>query len=92
METSSETAYMDFPHTQVKTRPKEMKRLTTLRGTKETSQVEVLASTKQFFANIPAKDQRAPSGVCARDSDNVLGVPTTTIVTTTTLLLLPQPW
>ena len=34
METSSETAYMDFPCTQVKTRPKETKRPTTLRGTK----------------------------------------------------------
>ena len=84
MEMSSETAYMDFPCTQVKTRPKETKRLTTLCGTKETSQAEVLASTKQFFANIPAKDQRMPSEVCARDNDNVLRVPTTTIVTTTT--------
>ena len=36
METSSETAYMDFPCTQVKTRPKETKKLTTLCGTKET--------------------------------------------------------
>ena len=81
--TSSETAYMDFPYTQVKTRPKEMKRLTTLRGTKETSQAEVLASTRQFFANIPAEDQRAPSEVYVRDNDNVLEVPTTTIVPTT---------
>ena len=84
METSSKTAYMDFPCTQVKTRPKEMKRLTTLCGTKEMSQAEVLASTKQFFANIPAKNQRMPSEVYVRDNDNVLRVPTTTIVTTTT--------
>ena len=55
METSSKTAYMDFPCTQVKTRLKETKRLTTLCGTKETSQAEVLSSTKQFFANIPPK-------------------------------------
>ena len=34
METSSETAYMDFPCTQVKTRPKETKSPTTLHGTK----------------------------------------------------------
>ena len=82
--TSSETAYMDFPNTQVKTRPTGSKRLTTLCGTKETSQAEVLASTRQFFANIPAKDQRAPTEVYAGDNDNVLGGPTTTIVTATT--------
>ena len=56
MEMSSKTAYMDFPCTQVKTRPKEMKRLTTLCGTREMSQAEVLASTKQFFANIPVEN------------------------------------
>ena len=72
METSSETAYMDFPCTQVKTRPKETKRPTTLHGTKETSQAEVLASTKQFFANIPTEDQRTQSEVYVRDNDNVL--------------------
>ena len=82
--TSSETAYMDFPYTQVKTRLKESKKPTTLCGTKVTNQAEVLASTRQFFANIPADDQRTPSGVYVRDNDNVLGVPTTTIVTTTT--------
>ena len=47
--TSSETAYMDFPYTQVKTRIKESKKPTTLHGTKETSQAEVLASTRHFF-------------------------------------------
>ena len=55
METSSKTAYMDFPCTQVKARPKEMERLTTLHGTRETSQTEVLPSTRQFFANVPAE-------------------------------------
>ena len=84
MEMSSETAYMDFPCTQVKTRPKETKRPTILRGTKETSQAEVLASTKQFFANIPTEDQRTQSEVYVRDNDNVLRVPTMTIVTTST--------
>ena len=48
--TSSETAYMDFPNTQVETRLKGSERPTTLCGTKETSQAEVLASTRQFFA------------------------------------------
>ena len=84
METSSKTAYMDFPCTQVKTRPKETKRPTTLCGTKETSQAEVLASTKQFFANIPTEDQRMQSEVYVGDNDNVLRVPTMTIVTTST--------
>ena len=41
MKTSSETAYMDFPCTQVKTRPEETKSPTTLHRTKETSQAEV---------------------------------------------------
>ena len=72
MEMSSETAYMDFPCTQVKTRPKETKSPITLHGTKETSQAEVLASTKQFFANIPTEDQRTQSEVYVRDIDTVL--------------------
>ena len=94
METSSKTAYMDFPCTQVKTRPKETRGPTTLHGTKETSQAEVLASTKQFFANIPSEDLRMQSEVYVRDNnnvlrvpndnDNVLRVPTMTIVTTST--------
>ena len=84
METSSETAYMDFPCTEVKTRPKETKHPTTLHGIKETSQAKVLASTKQFFANIPTEDQRTQSEVYVRDNDNVLRAPTMTIVTTST--------
>ena len=84
METSSETAYMDFPCTQVKTRPEETKSPTTLHGTKETSQAEVLASTKQFFANIPTEDQRTQSEVYVRDNNNVLRVPTMTIAPTST--------
>ena len=88
--TSSETAYMDFPNTQVKTIPKYPERPTTLHGTKETSQAEVLVSTRQFFAamdqrntNIPAEDQRIPTEVCVRDNTEVTEVPTTTNVTTT---------
>ena len=84
METSSETAYMDFPCTQVKTRPKKTKGPATLHGTKETSQAEVLASTKQFFANIPTEDQRTQSEVYMRDNNNVLRVPTMTIAPTST--------
>ena len=41
VETSSETVYMDFPRTQVKTRLKETKEPTISHGTKETSQAEV---------------------------------------------------
>ena len=82
--TSSETAYMDFPNTQVKPRLKELERPTTLRGTKETSQSEVLASTRQFFANIPVGDQRTLPEGYIRNNVDVLEVPTTTNVTTTT--------
>ena len=82
--TSSETAYLDFPNTQVKTRLKGSERPTTLRGTKETSQAEVLASNRQFFANIPVGDQRALPEVYAGNNENILEVPTTTIVTMTT--------
>ena len=83
--TSSETAYMDFPYTQVKVKPKELN-IPTTHGTKETSQAEALASTRQFFAKIPADDQRTLSGVYVREKDNVVRVPgvfTTTVVTTT---------
>ena len=87
---SSETAYMDFPNTQVKTIPKESERPTTLHGMKEASQAEVLASTRQFFAamdqrntHISAGEQRTPTEVYVRDNIEVMEVPTTTIVTTT---------
>ena len=87
---SSEMAYMDFPNTQVKTIPKESERPTTLHGTKEASQAEVLASTRQFFAamdqrntNIPAGDQRTPTEVRVRDDIEVTEIPTTMNVTTT---------
>ena len=87
---SSETAYMNFPNTQVKTIPKDSERPTTLCGTKQTSKAEVLASTRQFFAamdqrntNIPAGDQRTPTEVCVRGNIEVSEVPTTTVVTTT---------
>ena len=42
----------------------------------------MLASTKQFFADIPTEDQRTQSEVYVRDNNNVLRVPTMTIVTT----------
>ena len=53
---------------------------------KKTSQAETLASTRQFFANIPTDDQRIPSEMYVEENDNVLRmprVPTTTVVTTT---------
>ena len=77
---SSETAYMDFPSTQVKAIPKDSERPTTLCGTKEASQAEVLASTRQFFAtmeqrntHIPAEDQRTPTEVRVMDNIEVSG-------------------
>ena len=73
LNTSSETAYMDFPNTQVKTIPKESDR-----------PAIVLASTRQFFANIPAEDQSTPTEVHSRDNIVVPEVSTTTVVTTTT--------
>ena len=88
--TSSETAYMDFPNTQVKTIPEDSERPTTLHGTKEASKAEVLASTRHFFAakdqkntNIPVRDQRTSTEVHVRDNIEVTEVLTTTIVTTT---------
>ena len=58
---------MDFPSTQVKAIPKDSERPTTLHGTKEASQAEVLASTRQFFATMDQRnihisdgDQRTP--------------------------------
>ena len=88
--TSSETAYMDFPNTQVKTIPEDSERPTTLHGTKEASKAEVLASTRQLFAamdprntNIPVGDQRTSTEVCVRDNTGATEVPTTTNVTTT---------
>ena len=54
--TSSETTYMEFPNTQVKTTPKESKVPKSLQGTKEASRAEVLASTRQFFAAIDQRD------------------------------------
>ena len=93
MGTSSETAYMEFPNTQVKTLSKEpmLGVPKTLQGTKEASRAEVLVSTRQFFAaidqrnmNIPAGNQGTPVEVRERDNLEVSEVPTTTVVTTTT--------
>ena len=49
---SSETAYMEFPNTQVKTIPKDSISGVpkSLQGTKEASRAEALVSTQQFFA------------------------------------------
>ena len=91
--TSSETAYMEFPNTQVKTIPKGpiSKVPKALQGTKEASRAEVLASTRQFFAaadqrnmNVPARNQVTSVEVHERDNIEVPDVLTTTVVTTTT--------
>ena len=87
---SSETTYMEFPNTQVKTTPKESTVPKSLQGTKEASRAEVLASTQQFFAsidqrnvNVPTEDQITSVKVCDRGEIEVSEVPTTTVVTTT---------
>ena len=96
--TSSETAYMEFPNTQVKTISKEP--ITgvpkSLQGTKEASRVEALASTQQFFAavdqrnmNIPARSQVTSVEVHERDTIEVPDVPTTTVATTTATISTP---
>ena len=90
-DTSSETAYMEFPNTQVKTTPKESTVPKSLQGTKEASRAEVLASTWQFFAttnqrnmNVPMENQITSVEVHDRGEIEVSEVPTTTVITTTT--------
>ena len=46
LDTLSETAYMEFPNTQVEATPKESTFPKSLQGTKEASRAEVLASTR----------------------------------------------
>ena len=96
--TSSETAYMEFPNTQVKTIPKGpiLRVPKSLQGTKEASRVEALASTQQFFAavdqgnmNIPARNQVTSVEAHERDNIEVPDIPTTTVVTTTTPITTP---
>ena len=96
--TSSETAYMEFPDTSVKTIPKEpVSRVPkSLQGTKEASKAEVLASTRQFFAAIDQRNMNVPTGnlmtsteVRERDIIEVLDVLTTTVVMTTTSTTTP---
>ena len=94
---SSETAYMDFPNTQVKTIPKDSERPTTLCGTKEASKAEVLVSTRQFFANmdqrninIPAGEQRTTTEVCVRDNIEVMDILTMTDVTSISIPTFPN--
>ena len=89
--TSSETAYMEFPHTQVKTIPKDPVSGVpkSLQGTKEASRAEALASTWQFFAavdqrnmNAPARNQVTSGDFHERDNIEVPDILTTTVVTT----------
>ena len=96
--TSSETAYMEFPNTQVKTISKDP--ITgvpkSLQGTKEASRAEALASTRQFFAavdqrnmNVPARRQVTSVEIHERDNVEVPDVPTTTVATTTATISTP---
>ena len=96
---SSETAYMEFPSTQVQTIPKDPISgiPKSLQGTKEASRAEALASTRQFFAavdqrnmNIPTRNQVTSVEVHERDNLEVLDVLTTTVVTTTTSITTPS--
>ena len=96
--TSSETAYMDFPNTQVKTIPKDPNIPKSLQGTKEASRAEVLASTRQFFAtidqrhrNVSIGDQVTTVEVHEREHIEVPDVPTTTAITTTMTTTPPEP-
>ena len=98
LEMSSETAYMEFPNTSVKTMPKEpiSEVPKSLQGTKEARRTEVLVSTRQFFAAIDQRNMNIPAGnqvtlveVCERDNIEVLEVLTTTVVTTTTSKTTP---
>ena len=96
--TSSETAYMEFPNTSVKTAPKEpiLGVPKTLQGTKKSSRAEALASTRQFFAAINQRNMNVPGGnqitlaeVHERDIIEVPDIPTTTVVMTTTSTTTP---
>ena len=95
---SLETAYMEFPNTQVKTIPKDSISGVpkSLQGTKEASRAEALASTQQFFAavdqrnmNVPARNQVTSVEVHERDNVEVPDVPTTTVATTTVSITAP---
>ena len=75
--TSSETAYMEFSNTQVKTIPKDpISRVPKfLQGTKEASRAKALVSTRQFFAaviqrnrNVPAENQMMSVEVHEREN------------------------
>ena len=101
--TSSETAYMEFPNTQVKTIPKDSERPKSLQGTKEASRAEALASTRQFFAAIDQRNRNASIGdqiisvgnqvtsieAHQRKHIEVPDVPTTTVATTISTTIPP---
>ena len=96
--TSSEMAYMEFPNTQVKTISKVPDIPTSLQGTKEASRAEVLASTRQFFANIDQRNRNVSIGdqvtsveVHEREHIEVPDVPTTTAIITTSTTTPPEP-
>ena len=98
MGTSSETAYMELPSTQVKTVPKEtLSEISNpIRGTKQTSRAEVLVSTRQFFAiidqrnrNIPTENLVTPAEVREGENIEVQNIPTNVVSTVTATTVTP---
>ena len=94
---SSETAYMDFPNTQVKTIPKDPNIPKSLQGPKEASRAEVLTSTRQFFATIDQRNRNVSVGdqvtsveVHEREHIEVSDVPAATAITTTMTTTPPE--
>ena len=96
--TSSETVYMEFPNTQVKTIPKDPISGVpkSLQGTKEASRAEALATTQQFFAAVDQRNMNVSAGnqvtsveVHERDNIEVPDVPTTTVAITTASITTP---
>ena len=96
--TSSETAYMEFPNTRVKTIPEDSDIPKSLQGTKEASRAEVLVSTQQFFAAIDQRNMNVSIGnqvtsveIHERENIEVPDVLATTVVTTTSITTPPEP-
>ena len=98
MGTSSETAYMELPSTQVKTVPKKTIPGVSkpIRGTKEASRAEVLVTTRQFFAAVDQRNRKVPTENLvtpaeAREGENIEApnVSTSTVTTAITSITTP---
>ena len=90
--TSSEMAYMDIPHTCVKTKPETTTREAprVIQRMKEASREEAIASTQQFFAAVDRRNTNISTGspivvsaeVHERDVTEMPNAPTSTAATT----------